>query len=265
MNQGNCGENSPIGIFDSGVGGLSVFKEIYQLLPLEKFIYLADKKNAPYGQKTDDEIFRLSCKTVEQLLGRDCKLIVVACNTATTAVIGELRKKYNVDFVGTKPDIETAVSNSSVGRIGVLATESTLASKAFSDLVDLYANHTELITVAGKGLVEAIELGKINDESTYRLLKDLLKPVLKQEIDYLVLGCTHYAFLEASLKNILPKQVKIIDSAKIVAQKTKSVLTKKGALAIEQQSKPVFYSNKNPEILNQFLNTEQYKSVYLDF
>ena len=131
--------NNPIGLFDSGIGGTSIWRAIHELMPNENTIYLADSKNAPYGQKSKDEIIALSEKNTELLLDMNCKIIVVACNTATTNAIKELRSKYNIPFIGIEPAIKPAVNNSKTQTIGILATKGTLNSALFSDVVKLYS------------------------------------------------------------------------------------------------------------------------------
>ena len=152
---------NPIGLFDSGIGGTSIWKEIHQLLPSEDTIYLADSKNAPYGQKSKEEIIELSCKNTEFLLNQNCKLIVVACNTATTNAIKELRAKYKVPFIGIEPAIKPAALHSKTQNIGILATKGTLNSELFYKNVEQYQD-IQIIEQIGFGLVELIEGGKID-------------------------------------------------------------------------------------------------------
>lgn len=261
-------KSDPIGIFDSGIGGTSIFKEIHKLLPLEHILYLADSKNAPYGEKTKEEITSLSFKNVDLLLSKNCKLIVVACNTATTSSIKELREKYKVPFIGIEPAIKPAALNSKTKAIGILATKGTLSSELFAQTTDLIAKDIELIEVVGNGLVEAVEDGEQGSEKTHQLLKKLLAPMIEKKIDHLVLGCSHYPYLVPSIKKILPAHVQIIDSGEAVARQTKNVLKKKGLLASVQQIKPEFYTNKNPQVLRDLLhqgNSENFQVSYLDF
>lgn len=253
----------PIGIFDSGIGGTSIFKEIHQLLPLEKTIYLADSKNAPYGQKSKQAIIDLSFKNTDLLLEMGCKIIVVACNTATTNAIKELRKTYPVPFIGIEPAIKPAALGTSKKSIGILATKGTLSSELFSKTSSLYTQNIETTEVVGKGLVEAIESGKLEEASTKIMLEEVLQPILKKDIDYLVLGCTHYPYLIPLLKEILPAHVKIIDSGEAVARQTKSVLQEKNLLSQTQQDAPIFYTNKNPRILERFVRG--FEVNFLDF
>ena len=222
--------NQPIGVFDSGIGGTSILREVVKLLPNEKFIYIADSANAPYGEKSPEEILTLSKKNVEFLLEKDCKLIIVACNTATTNAIKQLRAQYPISFIGIEPAIKPAALHSKTNTIGILATKGTLSSKLFSEKVDLLTGKTKVIEVVGKGLVEHIESGDLQSEKLLNLLKEYVEPMLDNKIDYLVLGCSHYPYLIPILKKIVPKEVKIIDSGEAVARQTKFILEKEGIL-----------------------------------
>lgn len=214
----------PIGFFDSGVGGTSIWKEVINLLPRESSIYLADSRNAPYGEKSADEIRALSVKNTEKLLELDCKLIVVACNTATTNAIDYLRSNFEVPFIGIEPAIKPAALSSKSKSIGILATKGTLSSALFARTSSLYASELNVIEVIGKGLVERIENGLINTPETRELLQSYLDPMIADKIDYLVLGCSHYPYLIPLLKEMLPVDVQIIDSGRAVAIQTKKIL-----------------------------------------
>ena len=247
--------NNPIGLFDSGVGGTSIWKEIHHLLPNESTIYLADSINAPYGYKTVDEIISLSIKNTELLLKMGSKLIVVACNTATTNAIEILREKFNVPFIGIEPAIKPAALKSASKSIGILATKGTLNSILFSESLDEYKEHIKVTEIIGEGLVSLIEMGKIDDSEINILLNKYLQPMLKKDIDYLVLGCSHYPYLIPQLKKILPKQVKIIDSGIAVAKQTKNVLIQNNLFAnTDLQTTLCFYTNKNTSTLEFLLN-----------
>ncbi len=257
--------NSPIGIFDSGIGGTSIFKEIHTLLPNENFIYLADSKNAPYGNKTEGEILQLSIKNTEILLKKNCKIIVVACNTATTNAISYLRANYNIPFIGIEPAIKPAALNTQTKAIGILATKGTLSSHLFHKTTDLYANGIKVIEQVGEGIVPLIESGMLDSDEMLDLLKTYLKPMLKHNIDYLVLGCTHYPYLIPTLSKMLPEHVKIIDSGLAVAKQTKAILANNNLL--NGDAKPVsiqLYSNGNLEVLNTIID-HQFATSYLDF
>jgi glutamate racemase len=255
--------NRPIGIFDSGIGGTSIWAEIHQLLPNEKTIYLADSKNAPYGQKSKSEIIALSIKNTEFLLNLDCKLIVVACNTATTNAIQELRAKYKVPFIGIEPAIKPAATHSKTQTIGILATQGTLNSELFNKNVEKFQD-TKIIEQVGHGLVPLIESGKINSPKMIQLLESYLAPMIEANIDYLVLGCSHYPYLIPQIKKILPPHIQIIDSGEAVARQTQNVLKEKVGFSALENGKPVFYTNANPKVLSDILQ-HNYQIIEKDF
>ncbi|GAA4279861.1 glutamate racemase [Gaetbulibacter aestuarii] len=256
---------NPIGIFDSGVGGTSIWKEVHQLLPHENTIYLADSRNAPYGPKGKQAIIDLSVKNTELLLSKGCKLIVVACNTATTNAIDYLRQHYEVPFIGIEPAIKPAALQTEHNAIGILATKGTLTSTLFSKTSELYANGKTVIEQDGKGIVELIESGELYSEAMRSLLESYLEPMLKVNIDYLVLGCTHYPYLIPVLQELLPQHVKIIDSGKAVAKQTKAVLERHGLLNTStEKPKLKFYSNTDPKVMQSFLG-DAFVAEYLEF
>lgn len=256
--------NNPIGLFDSGIGGTSIWKEIHQLLPSENTIYLADSKNAPYGQKSKDEIIELSIKNTEFLLDQNCKLIVVACNTATTNAIKELRDKFDVPFIGIEPAIKPAATNSQTQKIGILATKGTLNSELFYKNVEKFQDIT-IIEQIGYNLVTLIENGEMNSPEMTKLLEEYLTPMIDQNIDYLVLGCTHYPYLIPQIKKIIPKNIKIIDSGEAVARQTKSILENKvGFRNSLEKSTQIFYTNANPKVLTEIVGNK-YTVIKKDF
>lgn len=255
----------PIGIFDSGVGGTSIFKEIKVLLPHEHTIYLADSKNAPYGNKSKQDIIDLSIKNVELLLKKDCKIIVVACNTATTNAVKILRDTYNIPFIGIEPAIKPAALNTKTKAIGILATKGTLSSELFHKTTDLYSNGIKVIEQVGEGIVPLIENGDVYSEEMKGLLKTYLQPMIKANIDYLVLGCTHYPYLMPLLLEMLPNSVKIIDSGEAVAKQTKTILEKNELLnSLPITAKNEFFTNGNPKVMTQLLG-DDFKVETLDF
>lgn len=256
--------NNPIGLFDSGIGGTSIWKEIDELLPCEDTIYLADSKNAPYGQKSKDEIIALSIKNTEFLLNQNCKIIVVACNTATTNAIKELRAKYAIPFIGIEPAIKPAALHSKTQKIGILATKGTLNSELFNQTLEQFQN-TKIIEQIGHGLVPLIENGEINSAEMSKLLHNYLKPMIEANIDYLVLGCSHYPYLIPQIKKILPKEIRIIDSGEAVARQTKKVLLESIGLNSQlNKGKSVFYTNSNPKVLGAILKNN-YQIIAEDF
>lgn len=256
---------NPIGIFDSGIGGTSIFKEIHVLLPNENTIYLADSKHAPYGNKSKEEIIELSVKNTEYLLAQECKLVVVACNTATTNAISHLRSTYKVPFIGIEPAIKPAALNTKTKTVGILATKGTLSSDLFHKTSDLYSNGIDVIEQIGEGIVPLIEEGKSTSSEMKTLLVSYLQPMIDANIDYLVLGCTHYPYLMPLLLDILPSHIKIIDSGLAVAKQTKEVLVQNQLLNLTfKKTNNQFYSNTNPSVLNDILE-RKFKVDYLDF
>ncbi|RKS95233.1 glutamate racemase [Flavobacterium limicola] len=247
--------NQPIGIFDSGIGGTSIWQAIHKLLPNEKTIYLADSKNAPYGQKSKEEIVALSMKNTDILLEMNCKLIVVACNTATTNAIQELRAKYNVPFIGIEPAIKPAVTHSKTQTIGILATQGTLNSELFNKTTEKYQD-TKIIEQVGHGLVQLIENGDINSAEMTKLLHSYLTPMIEANIDYLVLGCSHYPYLIPQIKKILPEHIHIIDSGEAVAKQTQKILREKVGFSSAENSQPIFYTNTNTKVLTEILENK---------
>tara|TARA_Y100000815_G_scaffold203545_1_gene187303 strand:- start:2622 stop:3401 length:780 start_codon:yes stop_codon:yes gene_type:complete len=257
--------NKPIGIFDSGIGGTSIFKEINALLPNENIIYLADSKNAPYGNKSAEDILQLSIKNTEYLLKKGCKIIVVACNTATTNAIDFLRENYNIPFIGIEPAIKPAALNTQTKVVGILATKGTLSSQLFYKTSSLHANGIKVIEQIGEGIVPLIETGKLQSEEMQALLETYLKPMLDQNIDYLVLGCTHYPYLIPMLVKMLPNHIKIIDSGRAVAKQTQAILISNNLLNSEVRKPEVnLYTNGNLEILNAIIENK-FNTAYLDF
>lgn len=252
----NMMKNNPIGVFDSGIGGISIWKEIHQLLPNEHTIYLADSKNAPYGQKSKQDIINLCVKNTELLIEKECKLIVVACNTATTNAIKHLRAHYDIPFIGIEPAIKPAALHTKTKSIGILATKGTLSSELFHNTTELYSKNITITEQVGKGLVELIENGQIESEEMTNLLLKHLNPMLDKNIDYLVLGCSHYPFLVNQIKALIPNNITIIDSGKAVATQVKSVLNSNAIQNLSNTSPThVFYSNSNTTVLASFLNS----------
>lgn len=246
----------PIGIFDSGVGGTSIWKELHRLLPGESTIYLADSANAPYGERSREAILALSIKNTEWLLSKGCKLIVVACNTATTNAIAHLRAHYDVPFIGIEPAIKPAALQTRTGVVGVLATRGTLSSALFARTSGHYASGIKVIEQMGDGLVPLIEQGRIDSDEMTGLLHRYLDPMIEAGVDHLVLGCTHYPYLTPRIADMLPEGVTIIDSGRAVATQTGRVLAAEGLLATPEMENVTleFYTNGDPELLKSFLD-----------
>lgn len=200
-------------------------KEIKKLLPFESIHYLADSGNCPYGSKRTDEALSLAIKNIEFLLGLNCKLIVVACNTVTAVAIDSFRSQYNVPFVGMEPALKPAVLQTKSKKIGILATENTFNGRLFKQTFEKYANGIDVFVQSGYGLVELVEQGEQNSERAQRLLEEYLLPMMEKGVDTIVLGCTHYPFLKQMIKKITKNSVIIIDPSDAVAAQTKRILT----------------------------------------
>ncbi len=256
-------KEDPIGLFDSGIGGTSIWMAIQKMLPSENTIYLADSKNSPYGLRSKEEILALSIKNTELLLELNSKIIVVACNTATTNAIKELRAKYDVPFIGIEPAIKPAAANSQTQTIGILATKGTLSSDLFNEAVDRY-HDIRIIEQIGHGLVELIEEGKMYCDEMTQLLKKYLEPMVRENIDYLVLGCSHYPFLIPQIKNIIPAHIQIIDSGEAVAKQTYNLLAGKNYLNHAPLKFNHFYTNGKGSVLANIL-ANKYPVYEMDF
>ena len=214
-----------IGVFDSGIGGLSVLREIYKVCPAESTLYFADQKHIPYGSRSEADIRRFSDQICQYLLKRGANVIVVACNTATAAAIDWLRERYpTVLFVGMEPAIKPAVELTKSGKIGVLSTAGTFQSQRYAHLMGRYAQDVQLFQNSCIGLVEQIESGKTTEVETTEMLESFIRPMLAQDIDTLILGCTHYPFVQPLIQQIVGKNVQIIDPAPAVARQTKRLL-----------------------------------------
>lgn len=250
--------SNSIGIFDSGIGGLSVYKELKQLMPNESFVYIADSNNAPYGEKLDDDIKRLSFINTQFLVDKGVKLVVVACNTATTAAIKALRKSFHIPFVGIEPAIKPAAEQSARKKVGILATKGTLNSSLFNETYQRFGQDIELTTQVGSGLVQLIENGKMCSDEMTTLLQEYLQPMIESEVDHLVLGCTHYPFLKDQIQALTPKKIELVDSGKAVAKQTLRLLEQ---YRLKNQSTKTqsdsFFINGNERVLRSFLEEWQ--------
>lgn len=231
----------PIGVFDSGIGGLSVWRELVKLMPNEDIVYVADSASCPYGNKSQERVIELSDRIVRFLLEKGCKLIVIACNTATAAAIDYLRKSYSIPFVGMEPAVKPAALSSKTGVVGILATAGTFKGRLFNETKDRFASDVKIIEQIGEGLVEIVENGKTASENAKQLLQSYIQPMLDAKVDHLVLGCTHYPFLIPQIKEIVKDRMAILDPAPAVAKRVKYLL-KKGGLDSKGRSKTPAYS-----------------------
>jgi glutamate racemase len=217
----------PIGFFDSGVGGISVLKEAVAFLPYENFIYFGDSKNAPYGVKSVKEVKELTFRAVEFLLNKDVKAVVVACNTATSAAIEDLRVNYReCPIIGIEPALKPAVELEKKGKIIIMATPMTLAENKFKRLMIKYSAEHDIEPLPCPGLVELIENGILEGERVEEYLRNKLKPFENSEVAAVVLGCTHYPFVKSSIKAVLKDDASIIDGSAGTVKQLKRQLTK---------------------------------------
>lgn len=241
----------PIGVFDSGTGGLSVLHELIKELPSESFVFFADSANCPYGSKPKDEIIALSSAITQFLITQECKVIVVACNTATAAAIDWLRDKYTLPFIGMEPAIKPAALNTKTKSIGVLATAGTFKGRLYIETSHKYASDVNVCYQVGEGLVELVEQGKYNSSEAEDLLLKYLKPMLDCNVDQLVLGCTHYPFFKPLLKKLLPQNIDIIDPSPAVAKQVYRVLLDKNLKNNDSGSTTyhAFYSSSKIDVL----------------
>jgi glutamate racemase len=221
----------PIGVFDSGVGGLSVLRSIRQELPAENVIYIADSGNAPYGDRPREFIEQRSIAIVEFLCDRGVKAVVVACNTATGVAVRTLRSRFTFPIVAMEPAVKPAATTTRTGVVGVLATTRTLSSANFLKLVDEHGARAQMLIQPCPGLVEQVERGELEGAKTRTLLEGYVQPLLAQGADTLVLGCTHYAFLRPLIQDIAGPNVSLIDPAAPVARELKRRLEAAGLLA----------------------------------
>ncbi len=228
--------NGSIGIFDSGVGGLSIYQGVKNLLINERVVYVGDMAHSPYGEKSAEFILQRCHKICQYLQRQGVKAIVVACNTATVSVIDSLRAQFSLPIIGVEPAVKPAALHSKTGHVGVFATRATLASRSFNQLMADLTQFACFHTVACRGLVEAIETMPHDDNHIQRLLNDFSAQVLSHNIDALVLGCTHYPFIKHQLRHILPKHIDIYDTAQAVARQLQRRLQQVDGLAPQTHS-----------------------------
>jgi glutamate racemase len=225
-----CASNAsaPVGIFDSGLGGLSVLRAVRAVLPHERLIYVADSLHAPYGEKDDDFICDRTTAICEWLVAQGAKALVVACNTATAQSIALVREKLSIPLVGVEPGIKPAAAVSKARVVGVLATQVTLRSARFHSLLDRYAGDCRFMLQPGHGLVQAVERGDTSSPELMALLESYVTPMLDVGADTLVLGCTHYPFLDRAIREIAGERLQIVDTSVAIARQLERLLDADG-------------------------------------
>ena len=236
----------PIGVFDSGIGGLSILKKIHQQLPRESLLYIADSAHAPYGLKGEAFIIERSRHILKFLNSQPVKAVVVACNTATAAAVETLRNENSLPIIGMEPAIKPAALQTQSGVIGVLATEGTLASDKFVDLKSRFDGKVEIISQPCPGLVEHIERFQMDLPAIRNLLQEYIRPLVKKGADSLVLGCTHYNFIKGQIREVAGDAVSIIDTQEAVSNRLASVLKEEDLLS-ELEGTIHFYSSGDPQ------------------
>ncbi len=237
--------NRPIGILDSGVGGLTIWKEIIKKLPNESTIYIGDSKNIPYGTKTPKGIHKLARKLVQVLVKKNVKLIVIACNTITVTSLDKLRREFpQIPIVGTVPVVKTAAEKTKKGRIGILSTVRTAKSQYQKDLIKKFAKDFKVLNIGTDKLVPLIEKGEDVDS----VLNEILEPF--SEVDVLALGCTHFPLIKDKIKKILGPKVLVLDSSAAIARQVKRVLMHNQILSNNKKAKHYFYTTGDKTIYN---------------
>lgn len=244
--------NKPIGIIDSGVGGLSITSTLIKKLPKESVIYLADSKNCPYGQKNPEEIYKLTKIMVNFLLKRNIKLLVIACNTITVTAIDRLRREFKqIPIVGIVPVIKTAREKTMTGKIGIFSTRMTAKSSYQKDLISKFAKDSTVINIGSSRLVSLIEKGNI--ETMNKALREELEIFKENNIDTLVLGCSHFPLIKNQIRKLLPN-VLILDSSEAVTRQVERILKSNKRLSSSQNSDYNFLTTGNKEFFAKFVN-----------
>lgn len=258
--------DSPIGVFDSGVGGLSVLRAMREQMPNEHIIYFGDQSHVPYGPRPMEQIQNFSEGITNFLMDKGAKLIVVACNTASAAALSYLRGKFpQMQFVGMEPAVKPAAEYTQTGRVGVLATPATFQGALYASVVERFASNVELFQNTCMGLVGEIEKGNLTGPETRAILESALLPMLEKNIDTVVLGCTHYPFVIPLIEQIAGEKVRVIDPAPAVARQAKRLLEAGGMFKQDSaQGEIQIFTSGNPKdvesitrsLLNESFNVE---------
>jgi glutamate racemase len=250
-------QHNPIGVFDSGVGGLSVLRAMRAQMPTEAMIYFGDQGHVPYGPRPMEQIQGFSEGITRFLLDQGAKLIVVACNTASAAALQYLRKTFpDVPFVGMEPAVKPAAEHTHSGKVGVLATPATFQGALYASVVERFANGVELLQSTCPGLVQQIEQGNLNGKETRKILEDALLPMLEKGIDTVVLGCTHYPFVIPLIQRIVGESVRVIDPAPSVARQAGRLLEAGGTKNPNKgRGRVQFYTSGDADALASLLPT----------
>lgn len=243
-------DKRPIGVLDSGVGGLTVWKEILQKLPHESTIYIGDSKNAPYGDRSHDEIFQLAKKLISFLLKKDVKLIVIACNVITTTSLGRLRNEFkDIAIVGTVPVVKKAAEKTKKGRIGILSTNGTAKSHYQKHLIEQFASRLEVTNIGTNVLVPLIEQGIFSGEKITKAVRNVIAPLTKSRVDVVALGCTHFPFLRELIQKELGNTVLLLDSGAAIGRQVTSILEKNKSFTSKKNAEHIVYTTGDTSTL----------------
>jgi glutamate racemase len=247
--------NGPIGIFDSGVGGLSVLKEVRHQLPDEDLIYIADQAHVPYGNRSREDVFGFSDGIVRYLINKQAKLVIIACNTASAVALADLRIKYpSLPFVGMEPAVKPAAEETNTGVVGVLATPATFQGDLYASTVERFAKGVKILQDTCPGLVNQIEAGRIESQETKDILQRALLPMLEEGVDEVVMGCTHYPFVIPLIKEIVGEDVEVIDPAPAVARQAGRLINEFGLQKDGPEEGEVsFYTTGETESLDRLM------------
>ncbi len=237
-------DNRKIGVFDSGIGGLTVLSKIIELLPNEEYIYYADTENVPYGTKLKEEVKKYVRKAIEFLISKDVKAIVIACNTATSIAINELRNTYSIPIIGIEPAVKPAIENKGKKKVLVMATPTTIREEKLHNLIEKFEAREYVDLIPMPKLVEFAEKREFESEEVEKYIKEELKIYNLKNYSELVLGCTHFPFFKETLAKIFPKETKIIDGSLGVANRLKNVLKENNMLANNILKIEYYYSGK---------------------
>ena len=249
--------NNPIGIFDSGIGGLTVLKKIIEALPNEKYVYYADTDNVPYGTKPKEEVKKYINRAVDFLISKEVKAIVIACNTATSIAVKELRKKHTIPIIGIEPAVKPAVENRKNKKVLIMATPTTIKEEKLKDLLETLNAHDYVDLIAMPKLVEFAENREFESDKVKEYIHEELKEYNLEDYSELVLGCTHFPLFEKVLSQVFPKEIQIIDGSLGVAKRLKNVLEENDMLVNNKLVIEYYYSGRlanNKEKLTELLN-----------
>lgn len=239
--------NAPIGLLDSGVGGLSILLEIEKILPNESFVFIADQTNVPYGGKTKEQLEVLVSNLVKFLVSKNVKIVVVACNTATVYTIDHLRSQFGLPIVGTVPVIKTLANITKTKKVGVMSTPATAKSPYLSDLIKKFAPGIEVYKVGATHLEDLVEEGGLDRPEVNENLRKHLGMLLEKGVDAIALGCTHYPLLRSKIEKIVGPSISIVDSGGAVARRTKQILENEGLLSSKKEGEDLYFTTGDPE------------------